>query len=259
MDNNEKNQASENMQEPNESNIARRERLLGTDMTDKIHDDKAEITKGNFFANVWYRFKWAIIVVALFLVVMIYGLVHSALQKTYDLDLSYFGPVYVKSSLHDDIQKMLSDLAQDYNGDGEKKINFTFTTYQGEEGIENIPENQEFYNAILTANANTEALKGMNSQINSGHISFYIMDKDIYEMYKGHFITVEEILGYKLDSSKLYDSRAVLLEETMLDDRYPTLAPICKDSVICVQKIYTTSEEKLESAKALFKAIVELE
>ena len=245
--------------QPNESNIARRERLLGTDMTDKIHDDEAEITKGSFFANLWYNHKWKIIIASVFIIVAIVGIVAMLNQKKYDMELSYFGPVYVKTDLHDDIQEALDQLVEDYNGDGEKRINFTCTTYQGEEGIENIPENQEFYNLILTANANTEALKSMNSQMSSGHISFYIMDKDIFEMYKGHFITAEEFLGYKPEEKMLYDSRAVLLEETMLDERYPSLAPICKDTVICVQKIYTTRDETLESAKALFKAIVELE
>ncbi len=252
MEDKEKNQ-------PNESNIARRERLLGTDMTDKIHDEDAEITKGSFFGNLWYKHKWTIIIASVFLLVAIVGIISMINQKKYDMELSYFGPVYVNNALHNDIQVTLDQLVEDYNGDGEVRVNFTFTTYQGQEGIENIPENQEYYNQILTLEANTRALESMNSQINSGYISFYIMDKSIYEMYKGHFITAEEALGYKPDESMLYDSRAVLLEETMLDERYPTLAPICKDTVICVQKIYTTTEEKLENAKALFKAIVELE
>ena len=237
--------------QPNESNIARRERLLGTDMTDKIHDDEAEITKGSFFANLWYNHKWKIIIASVFIIVAIVGIVTMLNQKKYDMELSYYGPVYVKNDLYGDIQEALDQLIDDYNGDGEKRINFTFICYDGD--IKDTPENKDLLDA------NTKNLDAMNSQVNGGYISFYIMDKDIFEMYKGHFITAEEILGYKPDEKMLYDSRAVLLEETMLDERYPSLAPICKDTVICVQKIYTTRDETLESAKALFKAIVELE
>lgn len=237
--------------QPNESNIARRERLLGTDMTDKIHDSEAEITKGSFFGNLWYKHKWAIIIASVFILVAIVGIVSMLNQKKYDMELSYYGPAYIKKDLHTDTLNALDQLIDDYNGDGEKKINFTFICYDSD--ILDTPENKDLLNA------NTKNLEAMNSQVNGGYISFYIMDKDIFEMYKGHFITVEEILGYKPEENMLYDSRSVLLSETMLEERYPTLAPICKDTVICVQKIYTTNEAKLESAKALFKAIVELE
>lgn len=240
-----------NQNQPIESNIARRERLLGTDMTDKIHDSEAEITKGSFFANLWYKHKWTIIIASVFILVAIVGIIQMINVKKYDVEVSYFGPNYVKNELYNDIQEVFGQLMDDYNGDGEKRLNFTFTVYQ--DNIEDTPDNQDLLDA------NTKNLESMNGQIASGNISFYIMDKSIYEMYKGHFITVEEILGYKLDENMLYDSRAALLSETLLEERYPTLAPICTDAVICVQKNYITTEAKLESAKALFKAIVELE
>lgn len=243
----------ENNQQPqqNESNIARRERLLGTDMTDKIHDEEAEITKGSFFANLWYNHKWKIIIASAFLLVAIIGLVQIIGKQKEDMKLQYFGRLYVDNELYANIIEALDPLVPDYNQDEKKEINFTSVCYRSD--ILDIPENKD----LLQANAKN--LDVMNHQIYGGYISFYIMDKNVFDMYKGNFITAEEILGYKPNEEMLYESRAVLLEETMLDERYPALAPICKDTVICVQKIYITNEQDLERAKALFKAIVELE
>ena len=45
-----------------ESNEARRQRLLGIENDSKIHDQGLEITKGNFFKNLWYKRKWTVLI-----------------------------------------------------------------------------------------------------------------------------------------------------------------------------------------------------
>ena len=52
-----------------ESNAARRLRLMGITNDDKIHDTSAEITKGSFFGNLWYKHKWAIVITTIFTVI----------------------------------------------------------------------------------------------------------------------------------------------------------------------------------------------
>ena len=42
-----------------DSNSAKKLKALGVDMNEKIHSSEDEITKGNLWDNIWYRYKWA--------------------------------------------------------------------------------------------------------------------------------------------------------------------------------------------------------
>ena len=55
-ENNQENEKTDTPQPEFESNAARRSRLMGIENDDKIHDTAAEITKGNFFANLYGKF-----------------------------------------------------------------------------------------------------------------------------------------------------------------------------------------------------------
>ena len=58
----------ENKNSVNESNAAKRLRLLGENMDEKIHSEEDEIKKGNFWQNLWYQHKWTIIICIFFLI-----------------------------------------------------------------------------------------------------------------------------------------------------------------------------------------------
>lgn len=251
-----------NQPEIHESNEAKRQRMLGVENNIKIHDEKEEIKQGKFWANLWFNHKWKIIIISFFLVVLLITIPQMISTKRTDLNVSYFGPVYITGTLHDEMQKALCSVMEDYNGDGEVMLNFTTVTYQGKSGIEDNEENESAFGKILSAQANQEAYKGINSEINSGHVAFYIMSKEVFDEFKGYFMSIKDILGqdYVIDECMIYNGKGIEISKTNFAKQYPILKGIfSSDTVICVEKIYTTQNSEIEGAKRLFKAILEME
>ncbi|MBR2024275.1 MAG: hypothetical protein IKA02_00530, partial [Clostridia bacterium] len=77
-----------------DSNSAKKLKALGVDMNDKIHSEEDEIKKGNLWDNIWYRYKWAIIIGSILLIIGIILTVQIAQKKDDDLKIVYAGPVY---------------------------------------------------------------------------------------------------------------------------------------------------------------------
>lgn len=251
-----------NQSEIHESNEAMRQRMLGIENNIKIHDEKEEIKKGKFWANLWFNHKWKIIVISFFLVVLLVTVPQCINNKTNDIKVSYFGPVYITGTLHNEIQNALCSVMEDYNGDGELKLNFTTVTYQGKSGIADNDENESAFGKVLSAQANQEAHKGIVSEINSGHVSFFIMSKELFDEFKGYFLSVKEILGedYQISDDMIYNGKGLEISKTTFAKQYPILNGILSENtVICVERIFTTDHNELESAKRLFKAILEME
>ena len=251
-----------NSPEIHESNEAKRQRLLGVENNITIHDDEATIKKGKFWANLWFNHKWKIIIIAFFLVVLLIT-VPQCMQKTRnDITVSYFGPVYITGTLHSEIQNAIQAVMEDYNGDGQKLLNFATVTYQGKNGISNTKENENIFGAVLSVQANKEAYKGINYQINSGDVCFYIMSKEVFDSFKGYFLTVKDILGedYQIDESMVYNGKGLEISKTNFAKVHTALSKILdENTVICIEKIHNTDVHELEYAKKLFKAILEME
>lgn len=251
-----------NQPEIHESNEAMRQRMLGVENNIKIHDENEEIKKGNFWANLWFNHKWKIIIISFFLVVLLVTVPQCINNKRNDITVSYFGPVYITGTLHDEMQKALCSAMEDYNGDGEIMLNFTTVTYQGKGGITDNEENEGLFGKVLSAQANQEAHKGITSEINSGHVSFFIMSKEVFDEFKGYFLSVKEILGedYQISDDMIYNGKGLEVSKTAFAKQHPILSSIfSKDTVICIEKIYITDGNEVESAKRLFKAILEME
>ncbi|MBP3495721.1 MAG: hypothetical protein J6K52_05875 [Clostridia bacterium] len=247
---------NKNQDEIGESNEARRQRLLGVENDSKIHDEKEEIREGNFFANLWYKHKWALIIGSFFLLIAIIMIAQSATDPKYDMEMGYFGPVYTNNKkfqaiVNDAFEKNLPD----YNEDGESKINFYSTTYRNEEQM----KSEEFMDYVMSAGANREAKTSMDYQMMSGHTAFYLMDQKIYENYIDSFIKVEDILGYTPDEEIMCGTKGVYLNKTKFASIYSTLSEFPADTVICIAKNNITSEDDIEKAKDFFKKIVEME
>ena len=251
-----------NSPEIHESNEAKRQRLLGVENNIKIHDEEEKIKKGKFWSNLWFNHKWKIIIASFFLVVFLILVPQCMLKEKNDINVSYFGPVYITGTLHKELQNAICSVMEDYNGDGEIRLNFTTVTYQGKSGISNTKENENIFGAVLSAQANKEAHDGMTYQINSGHVSFYIMSKEVFNEFKGYFLTVRDILGqdYQIDDEMIYNLKGLEISKTNFAKVNTGLSSILtSDTVICVEKNALTDNWELENAKKLFKAILEME
>ena len=248
----------------NESNAARRIRLLGVENDDKIHDDSVSIKKGNFLQNLWYQHKWAIIIGSILLITLIIFCVSVATQPEYDMYVSYTGPLYVDFETKNAIEYAFTQMSRDYNGDGEKLFNFAAITYQNEEQQkQSVQELKELYGGVLQTHENSKALDSIRSQMMSGVVAIYLMDEKIYEEYASKMLNVSELLGYELDENVMAGENGVYFKKTdfyrhmSATDKGKALKNLPDDTVLCLMpKLVSMDAELHESSKELYINIV---
>lgn len=247
-----------------ESNAARRLRLMGITNDDKIHDTSAEITKGSFFANLWYKHKWALIIGAAFLLIGIVLICTYAFRDKPDMKLSYCGPLEIGTKQHTSLTEAFENVLKDYNGDGEVELTITSSLYRTAEEKKDIDreyykkQNKEFdeskvyYDDDVSEVSNTLRLSKYN---------FILIDKELYDKMKNNFLTLEQILGDDAEKYKdiVYDdcgiyftktSFAVELAKNLTFVPSDTIVAICKPGLF---------DKNLENECDLLKAILEYE
>lgn len=249
----------------NESNAAKRLRGLGVDMTDKIHDEDVSIKKGNFFGNLWYQHKWFIIIGSVLLFIAVYFAVNKITEPDYDMYVTYAGPLYMDSETRGAVKFSFEQVMADYDGNGEKLLNFGSITYQNaEQQKQTAEEMKEKYGGILHVSENYKALTSIQSQMLSGIVAIHLIDEALYDMYRGNMVKIEDVLGYSLDDGVLAGESGVYFKKTAFY-RYMVALPEGKalknlpdDTVLCILPELTTMDDELfDNSVALYKAILE--
>lgn len=252
--------------EINESHEAHRQRLLGIENDSKIHDTEMVIQKGNFFSNLWYQHKWAILIASFFVIIAIVFLVQTINREKPDMKLAYAGPQYINYELYDVIQNSFGGMVTDYNNDGKKLLNFTATTYQNDEqqrlAQEALKENSEnlIFGGVVSSSANYDAYTSIQYQLLSGDTVMFLMDEALFKEYEGNFLKLEEALGYAPDKSISASSqgKGVYLHSLEICTVFPELKRLPKDTVVCLLPCLVTVDSELYAhTLEYFKSIIE--
>ncbi len=238
-----------------ESNEAMRQRMLGIENDEEIHGSEAEIKKGNFISNIWYRYKWAIIIISAFIAVFVILIVQMAKKDKNDITIMYAGPKYVTSDIYNSVTGSLTEIMKDYNGDGEKKLLFSAVTYQNDEQRKESVKDQDVYGKVMSDAANKEALDTIINQMRSGQVAIYLIDPGLLK--QGPFMKVEDVLGYKPDESIMCGENGVYLKKTEFAKYMGGFEDLPDDTVLCIMsKLVTTKDDLQQNSIDLFKAIL---
>ena len=251
----------------NESNAAKRIRLLGIENDDRIHDGNAEIKKGSFLSNLWYQHKWAIIICAIFIVVFVVFLVQTLNKPEIDMRISYVGPEYIDTDLKNAIDYSFGEFMKDYDGNGEKTISFGFITYQNDEQRKaNADEMKAEYGTVMEGHANYQALETFHSQLLSGMVSFYLLDEALYKENQDLFLNMSDILGYEPSEEIMAGDSGIYLKQTdfyryvIKTEQGYHLRDLPRDTVLCILPKITTVDEKMHKDSIdLLKSILAFE
>ena len=251
----------------NESNAAKRIRLLGIDNNDKIHDESVAIKKGDFFANLWYQHKWGIIIGSILIITAVIFIVSVATSPKYDMYVAYAGPLYVDIETKDALEFAFLEISKDYDGNGEELLNFASITYQNPEQIEKNPEEiKQSYGAVLQTHENYKALDTIRSQMMSGTVAIYLMDEKLYKEYESNMLDLSELTDGDIDPSLMAGESGVYFKKTdfyyfmYANEKGRALKKLPDDTVLCIlPRLQTMDKELHESSKDLIKSILEFE
>ncbi|MBQ3040505.1 MAG: hypothetical protein IJD42_02795 [Clostridia bacterium] len=247
-----------------ESNAARRLRLMGVENDDKIHDTAAEITKGNFFANLWYKHKWAIIITTIFLLIGIVLLCTYIFRDKPDMRVSYCGPTKIGEIEHENLTKALVGAMSDYNGDGKIEVMITSSTYRtAEEKREQAKIDAQYANKEFdeTMPYSDDDVTEVSNSLRLSKYNFVLIDKDLYDKMVNSFTPLYEILGDDVNKYKhlLYEDCGIYLKKTEFAKNFSEELFFLPDDTIIVICKPAVFDKKLENEYELLKAILSFE
>lgn len=267
-DNNQKFDGANNPNEDpqtEESNAARRLRMMGISTEAEKSDEP--IVKAGFFENFWYHYKTVTIVTLIFAFIIGVGVYQMVSKVTPDVYIMYSGPTYYDNTrpLMDAFESVM---AEDYNGDGEKKVNILHTVRYTPEQIaileaeaEAIGEDYEF-----DYHFNAQEYERFQNEIMVGESIICLMDPSLYYEVGGNeiFMSLEEALGYVPEEAA--DDYAIYFKELKFAKFYSIFEQMPEDTLLVIRR--TTAMQKLKGKKAetaqknhvdYFKSMIEFE
>ena len=258
MENNE----NKHLTEQNESNSAKRLRMLGDTTSEDIHLKSDDEVKGSFWANLWYQRKWAIIIGGITLLLLI-GLTFTLCHDTKsDMNIIYVGPNY-DLSLPDKLEAMnqkLELICPDYDGNGEVVVNSPTLIYKSPEQLEAYKKANPNRDLSAMDKANNDAYNQFAGQIMSGELAIYLIDPYLYnQMAKTACVPLAEILGYECDDRLKYDDKAIYFCKTDFAIYFDEFDDVPSDTLMCIVKTINTDDDFFADSCDYFKKIVEFE
>lgn len=178
-------------------------------------------------ANIWYYYKWAILIGAVVLIFFVTAAVQSLSKVSPDAMILYAGSESISKDVYDTLETEMSDIMKkDYNGDHHKKadilqITFHMFTAEGE-------ENKTMYSPT----EQTDTKKHFDIELSMGSSVIYILDKSLYTGLKNYLLPLKDALGYQPENA--LDEYAIPLADTALY-RSTAFHQLPDDLVLCVR------------------------
>lgn len=238
-----------------ESNAARRIRLLGIENDDKIHDTSREITKGRFFANLWYKHKWPLIIASFFLVVIISLSATLIYQRVTapDMSIAYNGPKDLTKAELEKVNELFSSLVPDHTKNGKVEIEWTKNRYLTDEQFREQNDGKDMTQTQKQAMG--QAYDQISNMIAYSDYNFLLLDTAVYDEFQSSFYSIVDLFPNEDYSEITYKGCGIYLWKTELARQNPELYSIFpEDTVICIPKLMSKNNDR---EVALLGAILE--
>jgi hypothetical protein len=181
--------------------------------------------------------------------------------------IAYAGPLYTDGETKIAIEYAFGEMSEDYNGDGEKLLNYAGITYQNEEQRKQTAEQmKESYGIVQNTHANYEALDTIRSQMMSGTVAIYLMDKALYKEYEASMLDLTELVGHGLDESIMAGKSGVYFKQTdffyfmYATEEGRALNNLPSDTVLCILPCLATMDDEMHANSVkIIKSILEFE
>jgi hypothetical protein len=222
--------------------------------------------------NFWYHYKWPVIIVAFFVIVIAVCLLQQTGERKNDLNITYGGTHTFTLSDSEQMQAALSDaLADDYDGDGVQYAGFVrFQIFSEEEikaandaldsdldeALGDDPNRPTVGNAVNLA-YNAEQVRQLDQFVMTGESYIYVCSPYIYGELKsrGNVRLLKDILGEQPKNS--YDESAVLLKDTAIYASSEILQKLPDDTVVCLlgKSLFSTDDVYNRSVETFLNLI----
>ena len=243
---------------------------------DKIENAPDPAGRSRFFRwleNVWYHYKWHIIIGAFFLLVLIVALVQCNSKEQTDLTVTFGGG----AALTEAEQKALcaaleAVMPDDFDGNGSKKVelkaNAIYTdaelramySFFDEETQTEMVDLATYQGA---AHYNSERFQNLNTYLMTGECAIWLVSPYVYEQANLEALAMPlEDLSDLLEgvTYTAYDGYAVRLADTGFYKTYRAVQVLPEDTLIVMIRIavgQTAKDSTFEQCKQTYRAILQ--
>ncbi len=248
-------------------------------MSDRsVHDREDKLEAGSLTAsspalkwldNFWYHYKWTVIVVAFFVVVLIVCTVQLLSRPNYDTSVVLGCTYRMNSDEHEALNKLLVNICpSDFNGDGEKQINIMdYQVYSEEEYVAEAESYEaESDHFPINRQYNTDEYNNFNNYTLTGESSVYIISPYLYELLRtsGRLLPLSDIYtDGELPTGAMADGYGIALSETDFYRYHPEVQMLPNSLILCLHRPTisgnSSREELYENEKTFFRAIADFE
>ncbi len=222
--------------------------------------------------NFWYHYKWTVIVVTFFVAVAVVCTVQLITRPQYDTSIAIGTNYRMNSTEYLDFQNLLSRVyPNDFNGDGEIKINVVMYEFYSEDEIAAAQEQYARPNADgetdrfqINLQYNTSEYNGFNQYTLTGESSVYIVSPTLYERLSTNerLVKLSELYpDGKLPAGARSDGYGINLKDTDFYKYNSAARVLPETAILCFHRPTiggkSSDEAVYENEKIFFHALAD--
>ena len=198
----------------------------------------------NWFHNYWYYYKWGVIIVGAFALILLICVIQGSKKQKYDVGIIYTGPHFFEVGEKDEIISAFQNImSKDYNGDKKKAVDFVdmpaFTDDQIDEAIENSDDKDAIVKYAPYTVENVQ--QNFSSVVFAGDVSICLLDEYWYNILleAGGLVKLTDV--FEIDDELLRDDYSVTLSDLEIYEYYSAISKLPEDTILCFRTISTAS------------------
>lgn len=194
--------------------------------------------------NIWYHYKWWIIVSLFFMAVLIIGIVQMSGGEKTDIRIVYCGSAVLYEEQRESMQSALEQvMSRDFDGDGKKKVRITALTILSDEQIEEKKRGASEDHDVLFYDpaSRSDTLMQLNSLLGTGETIICLLEDHVYENLRneGAFVKISDIVGYLPE--KAADEYSIRIGDTDLGNYFTAFDSILPETRLCIRNMAVTA------------------
>lgn len=195
-------------------------------------EQKQKITFKDRVSNIWYYYKWMIIIVGVLVLALIIATVQLIDQKDNDIDMLYIGAGVLSVSDNGKLKDFVADYINDVNGDGTKQVGLlelTATT----DNVSRI----DGESVTIDYDTNKSVLQRFETEVRAGDALIYLCDDYYYERLKstGVIAPLSSVLESYEMPERTYDEYGVYLKDLGLS-LAPGFSSLPDTTIVCLRR-----------------------
>lgn len=199
---------------------------------------------GNWFRNYWYYYKWPVVIVGFFAVVIAFCLIQQGKSEPYDVTVLYCGPhifgIGEKEELENTLEQIMSS---DYDGKNGKCVQINdMTAFTDEQMKEALGDEPTASDIMVYSQYSADLIqKNFSQQVFAGDTVICLVDEYWYKILMGAngLVKLEEVLGYRPEN--LADEYSVRLSDLEYFGFFDAAQKLPEDTLICFRRLSTAS------------------